>query len=212
MTAPAPGLPQDVERALTEAITRAASIGYDGAPDDKYFGGEALDVALDRGMESDKTAALRAAIAAHVAPGGESVAWQIVARDGTPAIAYASLDSAMEHIGPGETMRPLFTRPAPPVSASFEEALAGLDAERSLDGYSQVQYTTILGLDDVRAAHAEAVRVAVEAERGECEKACQGVIDALNKDVDCPLRVVHAYEVHGAEKCITAIRAREAKS
>ena len=106
------------------------------------------------------------------------------------------------------------TAPALPGAAPdpFDAALAALDVELTHHPDRMVTTYAILGLDAVRAAHAEAVRVAVEAERGECEKACQGVIDALNKDVDCPLRVVHAYEVHGAEKCITAIRARGAKS
>ena len=99
-----------------------------------------------------------------------------------------------------------------PGDTPFDAALAALDVEPTHHPDRMVTTYAIVGLDAVRAAHAEAVRVAVEAERGECEKACQGVIDALNKDVDCPLRVVHAYEVHGAEKCITAIRARGAKS
>lgn len=62
------------------------------------------------------------------ASGAEAAAWQIVARDGTPAIAYVSLDSAMEHIGPGETMRPLYAAPLP---ARREEAVVeARDAER----------------------------------------------------------------------------------
>lgn len=62
---------------------------------------------------------------------------------------------------------------APPVSASFEAALAALDVEPTHHPDRMVTTYAILGLDDVRAAHAEAVRVAVEKERAECEKACE---------------------------------------
>ena len=138
----APKLPEDVERAIAQFAHAARAEATDPTQ-------RAIDFA------SEKATALRAAIAAHVAP---------------------------------------------PVSASFEEALTGLDVEPRHD---PARYTTtydILGLDDVRAAHraevdamreerndaqkrlaaaiieatdasiahAEAVRVAVEAEREAC--------------------------------------------
>ncbi len=91
---------------------------------------------------------------------------------------------------------------------SFDAALAAIDVEETLHPDRMLVTHDILGLDDVRAAHAEAVRVAVEAERAACLKACKDLIDSINHDGECPMLVVHAYEVHGAEKCIAAIRAR----
>ena len=195
---PAPGrndparLPEDVERAMQEALAASHDFGATDSTDPALRDAAQRDIAAE--------AALRAAIAAHVAPPGEPVAWQIVARDGTPAIAYASLDSAMEHIGPGETMRPLFTRPAPPVSASFEETLTGLDVEPTHHPDRMVTTYTILGLDDVRAAHAEAVRVAVEAER----EACAALFDPMTTDVEIRRKLGR----EGMKEAAAAIRAR----
>ena len=102
--------------------------------------------------------------------------------------------------------------PAPPVAESVRDALAKVDVEvtdRRDDGTSVI---SVLGLKEVEAAHRaeveRAVREAVEQEREACLSSCKSVIDAINHDGECPMLVVHAYEVHGAEKCMAAIRAR----
>ena len=95
---------------------------------------------------------------------------------------------------------------APPVSASFDAALAALDVEND---YAPDRGTTyqIVGLDDVRAAHAEAVRVAVEAERARCMADCDAIYASVIgcADDDGNFRVgIQA----GAQRCSAAIRAR----
>lgn len=90
----------------------------------------------------------------------------------------------------------------------FDAALAALDVEEVSDGYNHVRYPTILGLDAVRAAHRAEVERAVAEERDACLKSCRDVIGAIDHDGECPMLIVHAYEVHGAEKCIAEIRAR----
>lgn len=115
---------------MAEAFRRAIEAGYDAAPDDKYFGAGNTEVAMDVLLASKPVAALRTAIRAALdkrgevsaassasaralGGDGEPVAWLVVCRDGvTPGIAYLSRESAEEHIGVGETIRPLYTRPA----------------------------------------------------------------------------------------------------
>lgn len=96
---------------------------------------------------------------------------------------------------------------APPVSASFDAALAALDYEPvDVRDTGQTVYE-LLGLDDVRAAHAEAVRVAVEAERARCMADCDAIYASVIgcADDDGNFRVgIQA----GAQRCSAAIRAR----
>lgn len=66
----------------------------------------------------------------------------------------------------------------------------------------------IAALNVAQAAHRAEVERAVAEERDACLKSCRDVIGAINHDGECPMLIVHAYEVHGAEKCIAEIRAR----
>jgi hypothetical protein len=156
VTAPAPGLPQDVAITLavyTEAVRENAVIPFTVGHLDS--------------RESALLAALRAAILAAMR----------AATAGSGAASAASAASAA-HV-------------APPVSASFEEALTGLDVEAldRLDNGAVVW--GILGLDDVRAAHrAEvdrlAARLAEEIKWGHARctpEVCQ------SSGVDCPAAI-----------------------
>lgn len=81
MTAPAlPGaapdparLPPEVEATMAEAFRRAIEVGYDAAPDDKYFGAGNTEVAMDVLLASKPVAALRTAIARALGGDGEPV-------------------------------------------------------------------------------------------------------------------------------------------
>lgn len=95
---------------------------------------------------------------------------------------------------------------------TLDAALAALDVEPTHHTDRMVTTYDILGLDAVRAAHRAEVERAVAEERDACLKSCRDVIGAINHDGECPMLIVHAYEVHGAEKCIAAICARGAKS
>jgi hypothetical protein len=101
---------------------------------------------------------------------------------------------------------------APPVSASFEAALAALDVEVEMDLGRGVTFHTILGLDAVRAAHAEAVRVAVEAEREACAVECDERSDRLDKHADEHGMAYYHDAAIESRECAAAIRERGATS
>ena len=158
MTAPAPDLPQDVERALTD------------------FEGVLCWAKVETVNEA--RAALRAAI----------LAGMRAATEGSGAASAASAGSAA-HV-------------APPVSASFDAALAGLDVEND---YAPDRGTTyaIVGLDDVRAAHAEAVEQAVIDEQDACVRVLRAFLEQCEPGDDVRLTLEQAEQ---------NIRARGAKS
>ncbi len=210
MTAPAPGLPQDVAITLavyTEAVRENAVIPFTVGHLDSRESAllAALRAAILAAMRaatagSGAASAVAAASAAHVAPGGEPVAWGVFdgvrrldTRRDTEAearnTAAAWNGSGVE--GAPFTVAPLFTRPAPPVSASFDAALAAIDVEATHHTDKMITTHTILGLDGVRAAHrAEvdrlAARLAEEIKWGHARctpEVCQ------SSGVDCPAAI-----------------------
>ena len=200
MTAPAPGLPQDVAITLavyTEAVRENAVIPFTVGHLDSRESAllAALRAAILAAMRaatagSGEASAVAAASAAHVAPGGEPVAWAVVSEpiglfsiifdEGTTQIRYggkpeadktAAQLNADEMRGHPFTVAPLFTRPAPPVSASFDAALAALDVEPTHHPDRMVTTYAIVGLDDVRAAHrAEVDRLSARVAKLEAEQ------------------------------------------
>ena len=221
MTAPA--LPEDVERALSLFRT---SVEVYGAEDGGF---RRID---------PREAALRAAIAAHVATGGEPVAYDAGSRVvvigkaineghnfvGRTGVVVEPIDHKTarwvrfdgDDNKTSVPMRYLALRPTAPVSESFDAALAALDYEPvDVRDTGQTVYT-ILGLDDVRAAHAEAVRVAVEKERAECEKVCERFasryFDASILHGSAEGTRINAAAAEAATNIAAAIRARGAKS
>lgn len=213
MTAPA--LPEDVERAIAQfayAVRREAN--EPGEPSTTYA--------------TENAAALRAAIAAHVATGGEPVAYDAGSRVvvigkaineghnfvGRTGVVVEPIDHKTarwvrfdgDDNKTSVPMRYLALHPTTPVAPSFDAALAALDVEND---YAPDRGTTyaIAGLDDVRAAHAEAVQVAVEAERVRCMADCDAIYASVIgcADDDGNFRVgIQA----GAQRCTAAIRAR----
>lgn len=169
MTAPA--LPEDVVDQIASILKR--EYGWELDPRVK--------------VDARVLAEIRAAIAAHVAPGGEPVAVPTVTWDekhgalcvrfvppGTHAmrtyIAHNNPFVAVDY-GAGGTIHSVevlapATRPAPPVSASFEESLTGLDYEVTHHPDRMVTTYAIVGLDAVRAAHRAEVERAVAEGKG----------------------------------------------
>lgn len=93
--------------------------------------------------------------------------------DTPKACPYCGMEpSAGRHANFTYCEHPCHATPAPD---PFDAALAALDVEPRHDAARMVTTYDILGLDAVRAAHREAIRVAVEAERVRCVNAVQSV-------------------------------------
>ena len=93
-----------------------------------------------------------------------------------------------------------------PGDTPFDAALAALDVEEVSDGYNHVRYPTILGLDDVRAAHRAEVERAVAEEREACAKAARGAA-LVNYGTVREFDAVSQQR----EACSDAVRARGAR-
>ncbi len=133
MTAPAPGLPQDVAITLavyTEAVRENAVIPFTVGHLDSRESAllAALRAAILAAMRaatagSGAASAVAAGSAAHVAPGGEPVAWAVVNPKMSGRILFCDERAARNAARmDGDAVEPLYIRPSPMDAGAVERA------------------------------------------------------------------------------------------